>query len=218
MNFLSHYYLLEDKESIPKVVGNLLPDLMRGFTKIYRQEILPNQGEIDSALLDGISFHLLVDKVFHEHPFFVNQCEIIKQKIDDMAIETSRSFIVAHVMLELIIDQYLMEEDLVAVDEFYQTLVFAEEENTLTPLNFTLNRQNSSKIIRIFKSFIEHKYAYSITDGKGISQALHHIIGNRLGLDFLNQEWYESVDKISKEVKVGLPNFLIDLKQALKNA
>lgn len=215
MNFLSHYYLLESKNNTAKVVGNLLPDLMRGFTKIYRQEIKTNQDMINKDLMDGIHFHLLVDKLFHKHDFFLIHCEYIKALITRKNLESNKSFIVAHVMLELIIDQYLMEKEIALADNFYLELERAIQKGTLETLKFTLLRQNSSEIMRIFKSFIEHRYAYRIQDAKGLSEALQHIVGNRISVNFRLLEWHEAIEEASITVKAGLPDFLKELKQAI---
>ena len=157
MNFLSHYYLLPEKDNADNVLGNLLPDLMRGFTKIYKQEIKPNPVLQGSAILDGINYHLLTDAIFHEEDFFLKNCDAIKDNLNQKSIAPSRNFIVAHVMVELLIDQYLMEQEPSLADNFYESLNICSQNNLDEKLNITLNRQNSSKIISIFKGFTEGK-------------------------------------------------------------
>jgi hypothetical protein len=215
MNFLSHYYLLSDKQNADKVLGNLLPDLMRGFTKIYRQEIKDNPKLKNSAILEGIHFHLSIDKIFHEHDFFLNYCAKVKDTIELKNIPQNRSFIVAHVMVELLIDQYLMEVNVQLADSFYKSLKQSANDNLSEKLNNILNKQNSSKIISIFNGFIQKKYAYALQSDDGIIEALHHIIGKRIGEDFKSPMWQVVIQEVRSDMNTKLPYFLQNLKEAL---
>ena len=218
MNFLSHYYLLPEKDNSDKVFGNLLPDLMRGFTKIYRKEIKNNPSIQDTEILAGIHYHLKTDAIFHEQSFFLNHCDGIKAQIQRVQLPQTRNFIVAHVMVELLIDQYLMGEEDKLAHSFYQTLESSSNNNLLEKLNITLNRQNSSKIIAIFKGFTESKYAYTLQKDEGIVNALYHIVGKRIGEDFKSAHWLDIVKEAKGEMKEELPSFLQNLKVALKDA
>ena len=218
MNFLSHYYLLPEKDNTDKVVGNLLPDLIRGFTKIYHKELKDNPQLQGSDILEGIHYHMLTDAVFHEHDFFLENCEWIKSNIKTQQLPKNRSFIVAHVMVELIIDQYLMEKESHLAPSFYHSLNDSATQDLNEKLNITLNRQNSSKIISIFKGFTESKYAYILQSDEGLTKALYQIIGKRIGENFESPLWQELVKEARMQMNEGLPTFLKNLKEALKNA
>jgi tetratricopeptide (TPR) repeat protein len=218
MNFLSHYYLLPEKANSDMVIGNLLPDLMRGFTKVYRKEIKNNPSIQGTEILAGIHYHLQTDALFHEQDFFINHCQNIKAEIQRKQLPQTRSFIVAHVMVELLIDQYLMEEEDKLAPLFYQTLENSNNNNLQEKLNITLNRQNSSKIITSFKGFIESKHAYTLQSDDGIVNALYHIIGKRIGENFKSPYWLAIVKEAKGQIKEDLPNFLQNLKEALRDA
>jgi hypothetical protein len=218
MNFLSHYYLLPEKDNSDKVFGNLLPDLMRGFTKIYRQKIKDNPSIQQTELLAGIHYHFKTDALFHEHDFFLNHCHSIKAQIQRGQVPPTRSFIVAHVMVELLIDQYLMEEEAKLAHSFYQILENSSYNNLSEKLNITLNKQTSSKIIAIFNGFTESRHAYTLQKDEGIVNALYHIVGKRIGENFESPQWLDIVKEAKEEMKEELPSFLQNLKEALKDA
>lgn len=218
MNFLSHYYLLPEKDNSAKVIGNLLPDLIRGFSKIYRQEIKHNLNTKDNALVSGIQYHLQTDAIFHQHAFFLEHCEKIKNQIKNQNLPPNRNFIVAHVMLELIIDHYLMEQNEALANNFYLTLNNSNNAELHETLNITLNRQNSSKIITIFSGFIENKYAFRIQSYAGLAAALYQIIGKRIGEEFKSPLWLDVIQESKEQMEKDLPEFLQNLKEALRDA
>lgn len=218
MNFLSHYFLLPDQSNEDIVLGNLLPDLMRGFSKIYRQEIKPREDIHTTDIVKGVHFHLKADKLFHNHDFFEKHCDILKGLIDKSQLQNQRNFIVSHVMLELLIDQYLMEHEKEVAPAFYKKLESALNQDLEEKVKMTLNQQNTSRIISIFKGFTESKYAFSLQETKGVQEALYHIIGRRIGIEFTHPNWEEVIEEGRNEIDKELPSFLKHLNQELNDA
>ena len=218
MNFLSHYYLLPEKENIDLIIGNLLPDLMRGFTKIYNLEIKSNSLTHDTKFVQGIHYHLLTDKLFHNASFFQKNCNVLKEITRFYRLPLQRNFIVSHIMLELIIDQYLMEKSPSLAANFYKMLNAADLIKLEDQLKMTMPLQNSSNIICIFKSFRENKYAYKLLEQEGIQAALYHIVGKRIGLSFQEQDWKHAIQEGKEKIEEGLPFFLKKIKHELNDA
>lgn len=218
MNFLSHYYLLPEKENIDLIIGSLLPDLMRGFTKIYNLEIKSNPLIYDTKFVQGIHYHLLIDKLFHNASFFQKNCYVLKEIIGFHKLPLKRNFIVSHIMLELMIDQYLMEKSPSLATNFYKMLDAANLIKLEDQLKMTMPRQNSSNIIRIFKSFRENRYAYTLLEHEGIQAALKHIVGKRIGLSFQEQHWKQAIQEGKEKIVEGLPFFLKKIKHELNDA
>ena len=218
MNFLSHYYLLPEKENTDKVAGNLLPDLMRGFTKIYHQEIKPIQEINQSDIVKGIHYHLETDALFHQHQFFIDHCKDLKQITASYDLPMTKNYIVSHVLLELIIDQYLMEKEANLAPAFYESLSQALEGELEEKIKMTVSRQNSKKIISIFRSFTDSQYAYSLQKNTGIQEALHQIIGKRIGLTFQEANWGKAIQEGKEKISEALPSFLEHLKDELNYA
>lgn len=218
MNFLSHYFLLPEKSNADFVAGNLLPDLMRGFSKIYRQEIKAREEIHHMDLVKGIHFHLHADKLFHNHEFFELHCDFLKVQIEQHHLPNQRSYIVSHVLLELLIDQYLMEQRGDIAPEFYNTLEQALKSDLDEKIKMTLNQQNTSRIISIFKGFTESKYAFSLLEDNGVQQALYHIIGRRIGITFNHPKWQDVIEEGRNQIDREIPSFLKHLNQELNDA
>lgn len=218
MNFLAHYYLIPEKENADFVAGNLLPDLMRGFTKIYHQEIKPNTLQHDSDIIRGIHYHLATDKLFHNHDFFDKHCLSLKEITKFHGLPLEKNYIVSHVLLELLIDQYLMKKNEKLKDNFYASLTNVLDGELEERIKMTVSRQYSSKIISIFKGFKENRYADTLMEQNGIQQALYQIIGRRIGLSFEDKNWEKVIGDGKEKIKEDLPSFLKHLKDELNDA
>ena len=218
MNFLSHYYLLPEKENIDLIIGNLLPDLMRGFTKIYNLEIKSNPLTHGTKFIQGLHYHLLTDKLFHNSAFFQKNCNALKRITEFHKLPLKRNFIVSHIMLELIIDQYLIEQSPSLATNFYKMLDAADLIKLEDQLKMTMPRQNSSNIICIFNGFRENRYAYKLLEQEGIQAGLYHIVGKRIGLSFLEQQWRQAIQEGKETIVEGLPFFLKKIKHELNDA
>jgi len=217
MNFLAHYYLLEDKINSKKVFGNLLPDLVRGFSKIYQTELKQVQDK-NNAILQGINFHLKTDKIFHNHDFFTIQNEKIKKLIIKHKVPTKRYYISTHILLELLIDQYLIKQNQTIANDFYNILEKDNNLNLIREINLLTNNKINSKLFIIFKSFIENKYAYQLNDNLGIKFALNEIIGKKIGIDYKKNNWEKVINESYNDLAKELPQFLNKINIELQNA
>lgn len=217
MNFLSHYYLLPEKDQAEKVLGNLIPDLLRGFTKIYNEDLKERKEIHHYPLIQGIHFHLQTDAIFHELSFFHESCALVKSKIVELKLPEKKSYMLAHIMVELILDQNLMLQEDNLAESFYQSLADIEK-NVESKLNKSFQLRESSKISTIFKGFIENKYAFALKSPEGIISACHHIIGKKLDLDLKSKKWCLLVEEIGDELRPQTPKFLKELNDKLQNA
>ena len=218
MNFLSHYFLLPEQSHGDIIVGNLLPDLMRGFSKIYRQNIKSRKAIQHLDHVKGMHFHMHTDKLFHKHPFFESYCDLLKKEITRHKLPSQRSYIVSHVMLELLIDQYLVEHYEEMANEFYLKLEYALRNSMEQKIKMTLNQQNTSRIISIFRSFTENRYAFSLVEWNGVQNALYHIVGRRIGIHFNDSNWNKMIEDGRIQMDKELPIFLKELKEELNDA
>lgn len=218
MNFLAHYYLLPNKEKHNMAFGNLLPDLFRGFSKIYNENIQHRTDLQHNEIYQGINFHLQSDKLFHKHLFFEENCLRIKDAIEKANLPQERSYIVAHILLELMIDRYLISKEKDLADTFYESLRNAFDENIEDKLHYDFKLKDSSKINLIFKGFIENEYAYRLKENIGVIEALHQILGKRLNINFKTKKWEILIDFMQGNLEQSLPFFLNELNNTLENA
>jgi hypothetical protein len=218
MNFLAHYYFLENKENPAIIVGNLLPDLFRGFTKIYHQNLNKSDAFKTLDLFKGIQFHLHCDHHFHESTFFKEQCAMLQEKMKLYSLPQVKQYMIAHILLELLIDQHILKENEQIANRFYGALESHSEENFSETLNTYLQIEHANKIFTNFKGFKENKYAYQLQSTEGIQSALYHILGSKIGLNFVDPKWGVMIESGAIELEKELPIFLYEFKKALNNA
>ena len=124
MNFLSHFYIDKNEENASFIVGVCTPDLVSLYNREIRIKhlpILPSHSESYIAFTKGILRHFEADKVFHSSPFFLQETEkvgiFLKTHFKDSGLK--RSFFVAHVLVELMIDKILIAQAPQLIPDFY---------------------------------------------------------------------------------------------------
>lgn len=132
MNFISHYYL--DREQVGDhlfFVGISTPDLVSVFNRTIRlrPHTLPLVMEDEAApgdlsFYNGVLRHFEGDKVFHSSGFFHEEtariCRLMEATLPESVRE--RTFFVAHILFELLLDKILIEADDTLVPAFYETI------------------------------------------------------------------------------------------------
>ncbi len=134
MNFLSHYYFDRGSDNAERVMGMVLPDLMKNARKEWN--IRPEKREEEftgdektASLMEGWKRHLAVDKYFHTSDFFCHHTAQLKEIIKPLlsGSEVRPSFL-AHVSLELMLDNILLTEGVVDPLNLYRLLAAADTE------------------------------------------------------------------------------------------
>lgn len=130
MNFISHFYLERGREESLFFIGVSTPDLVSVFDRSVRVKahLLPPEGEgLSSAqqrFREGVMRHLIADQLFHSSPFFAQEvdrlCEGFRSSLPPGTV--ARSFFVAHVLFELMLDRVLLQADERLAPEFYRHL------------------------------------------------------------------------------------------------
>jgi hypothetical protein len=127
MNFLSHEFILApDSTSITRV-GALLPDLWALLPKrplplavirALRASAEPQGGE----LADGIESHMRADAVFHGHPEFERRTSQAARDLAAAIPALRWAHLAAHVVVEMLLDRWLIEQDPALLDRHYAAL------------------------------------------------------------------------------------------------
>ena len=131
MNFISHYFLDRDLDDSWFFAGISTPDLVSVFDRNVRlkKRRMP-QMEEDASTPGQISFykgvmrHFEGDRIFHSSDFFHTETAIITQHLKHSFLsgEVERSFFVAHIALELILDKVLIQTYHDLAPDFYAHL------------------------------------------------------------------------------------------------
>ncbi|WP_207428605.1 hypothetical protein [Pedobacter sp. SYSU D00535] len=210
MNFLSHYYFDRFTTDPDRVIGMVLPDLVKNASKDWclrpeKQEEKFKENDHLRSLLIGWKRHLEVDKIFHSSDFFCRHTENIKlQIVPVLSNSLVRPSFVAHIALELMLDALLLTESVLEAESFYEQIAAADQLalNQFLKINQV---EQTDRFFRFLDEFIEASYLNSYREANNIMYALTRIC-MRL--------WS---DPFSETQKLQLTSVLIDYQRRLKD-
>jgi len=131
MNFIAHFYMDRHVGDSLFFVGVSTPDWVSIFNRNVRvkENHLPLIMENDAtpeelSFYNGVLRHLEVDRVFHSSAFFVRETrhisELFARHLGNQQVP--RSFFVAHVIFELVLDKVLIQSDPSLLPSYYRHL------------------------------------------------------------------------------------------------
>ncbi|HAT92526.1 MAG TPA: hypothetical protein DCS36_09060 [Sphingobacterium sp.] len=180
MNFLSHFYFERFATNPERMVGGLLPDLLKNADKSFM--LKPRQYEdelLDNPLLEqlyiGWNRHIEVDRLFHNSPYFFHHTHQLKLKIQSsLAGLPIRPSFMAHIALELLLDHILTQNKAVSIDKFYAALVHVNEDAVRKFMKIN-QLSDIPKFEKFYHQFIEWAYIYDYAQVEKIAGALFNI-------------------------------------------
>lgn len=210
MNFLSHFYFDRYTSDPDRVLGMVLPDLVKNARKEWcfrpekHQEKFSGSKAMEN-LLTGWKRHLLVDKHFHSSAFFCHHTQLIKASISEILVNSpARPSFVAHIALELMLDALLLTDSVIDAEDFYDRIAAADRQELKR--FFELNNVSDVQpFFNFLDEFIESSYLNSYRDAQNIMYALSRIC-MRL--------WAEPFNETQK---LQLTASLVDYQFSLKN-
>ena len=126
MNFLSHFYVDRDEQRPLFILGVVSPDLLSIYNPSLRIKSsqmghLPLLPEETNDYVAGLKRHFFVDRVFHSCPRFAEETAYLSRLLEETfpAQDIQRKFFIAHILLELQLDQVLVRRYSTIVQEFY---------------------------------------------------------------------------------------------------
>ncbi len=173
MNFLSHFYF--DRNQSPEfVLGIAFPDMIGDFSKDYNRafkniELTNSFSKPAIDLILGVHKHYKLDAIFHNAPLFHKHCTLLKEELQNSPIKDKmpRLFIVVHILVELLLDRYLIMKNTSLIDDYYRKIEQADltiinEVYTAIPalnhrLDFVLKRINQFKEFEFLRLYSEKK-------------------------------------------------------------
>jgi len=180
MNFLSHFYFDRHTTDPDRVIGVVLPDLVKNAKKEW--SFRPEKQELESienaslcSILTGWKRHVEVDKHFHSSEFFCYHTHNIKNLISPVLVNSpARPSFVAHIALELMLDALLLTEAKIEPENFYARISEADREalNSFLELNQV---QDTEPFFSFLDEFIEASYLNSYREAENIMYALSRI-------------------------------------------
>ena len=174
MNYFAHYFFDHEDENPLYNFGLLLPDLLRNYSKnSYNKRIL--HYENSSEIFRGAQQHFLRDKLFHQHIFFEEVQHNIREsvKLTFEKYNIPRYWFGIHVIVELILDKYLINNNLIILDKFYNDVEYA----IISDLNWLkiIEHSNADKFTNNMKRFCEFRFLNKYTEAGGTMIGLNKI-------------------------------------------
>lgn len=169
------------------VLGMLLPDMVKNYRKDWalhpgkragQLEVYPKSG----SMLRGWELHLETDRRFHSSRFFRQHSSTLRKEI--AAIITRgpfRPFFLAHIALELLLDNLLLNDTKVNADLLYRRLSECDPGEIVRFLEIT-RADNAASFINWYDHFLQTPYLYDYADIEKLSYILDRI-GQRVWRD-----------------------------------
>ena len=187
MNYLAHHVVARRAEptgSPAFFVGNLLPDLLAvsGDGRRLRAAHLAGQ---TGDVARGARFHLATDRLFHGSPAFAEASTAAKSALLSAAFSAPlhRVFFLAHVMVEIALDAYVLRNGPAPADDLYAQVAACDRSKVCAEAARFLGREPTtlSGLEQTLLWFGTHRYLYSYATPEGQAEALYRI-GSRVGL------------------------------------
>ncbi len=187
MNFVSHYFLDQARSSSSHFFfGVITPDLVGVFDR--RIKLKPHSLppiEADHVSMGELSFykgvlrHFEVDAVFHTSVFFNRETKLLQEELREYFDEETlpRSYFIAHILLELLLDKVLIEAHPEVLPTFYQHLLNIP---SLQQLELTewVCRAKMHRYQAYLMRFQERQYLYDYRDWRHILSIMRRILDN----------------------------------------
>lgn len=193
MNFLSHYFLDKEDERPHFVLGLVLPDLARNFSKHIRirehHTHIKFENELLGQINEGVQRHLEVDHLFHNSDFFKNNAQYILNILKEQKFETitRHQYALAHIFLEMMLDRLLINAHENLCSDYYTMLSQAEEKNIekyFRTLNFADSYWDSVLFFLYFRRYKHAKYLKEYSHNESFIFALNRVFSKINGQDF----------------------------------
>lgn len=220
MNFLSHYYCLQ-KENPYFILGAVMPDMVKDFSRIYNKriedEFIPTINSNKEILL-GIENHIKADDIFHKHILFEQMQEIAKTEMkNEFGTKVKRQFVLAHVLIEIMIDQYVINNNETILDLFYNKLSKIDVSKANLFFENLKVDEETSHFKRNFTNFIRLKFLFRLKENEGVIFTLNKVFSKRLNYDFLEdiEKWNVVLNNIKESIEKDIPILIEDVKMKL---
>ncbi|QEC50968.1 hypothetical protein EDD80_101587 [Anseongella ginsenosidimutans] len=180
MNFLSHFYLIQDNPDPYLVLGMVLPDMVKNHRKTWNLHPYKQAGQLEEdavlrSIYRGWELHLETDRRFHSSSFFsLHSVELRKQIAAVLSGPPFRPFFLAHIALELLLDSLLIIQQRVDIGKFYLRLSACGEQDIVRFLEIN-GIHEAPSFTGWFRQFTRSAYLYSYSSPGNLSHALDSI-------------------------------------------
>ncbi|MFK7906131.1 MAG: hypothetical protein AB8B69_13450 [Chitinophagales bacterium] len=181
MNYLSHYYFDQHDERPHYILGLILPDLIRTFNRerVHKQKVEIHWQKPIQNLQEGINKHHHIDELFHSSTFFKSHNKRVFQQLQDVKFEgvTKYTHFVSHVLIEMLLDRFLMQENEQLASTFYYKLNSTEKRNLVAYFNqFPAVKDNFEDFWKFIRRFCNSQFLIDYQEREGIVNRLNRVM------------------------------------------
>lgn len=223
MNFFSHYFIDQHHAKQYFLFGGLLPEMLPHFNEKLRKAVFRNTQEFPKPeyeqIFNGIKRHYEIDGVFHNHAFFKRNTEIIKQRIlNDNALQPLhfRTFYLAHIFLELLIDRVLIQHNKNEPEKFYQLLQQIEITVVYEYFTFIDKKEMFADFSKTFELHIRKKFLYYYTNNEMFTEALLRLY-SKINTNMPTLATHAALMQVLLEIEVELQQEILIFVSEFKN-
>ncbi|PRD47385.1 hypothetical protein C5745_11265 [Sphingobacterium haloxyli] len=180
VNFLSHYYFERYSLHSERILGALLPDLLKNVDKRYNfhpqrfEEVLFAHPKT-MWISEGWYRHVEVDRLFHTSDFFLDHTHALRRRLDPVVAHLPvRASFLAHIALELLLDHLLIDHTLVNPNRLYEHLGHVQKV-TIEKYLQAIGEVDTERFSVFFERFVTSRYILDYADISNLSYALFNI-------------------------------------------
>lgn len=186
MNFLSHFYLHRDYSDNCFTVGLTMPDVLGFHTQGARvhEKFLRMQATIEHdtctlSLIKGMVIHLSIDKWFHGLTLFreaITKVQDLYQTFSKGRENFSHFF--SHVLVEILIDRYLLSIEPDLADKFYESYKTFDF-TCVVPFLSKIKNFNEGRFLSLTDKMKTSTFLNDYIDSNAIVGILHRVAGRK---------------------------------------
>ncbi|SJN31820.1 hypothetical protein [Sphingobacterium sp. JB170] len=206
MNFLAHYYFERYAAESERVLGAILPDLLKNADKRY--SFHPQRFEESLFaypktmwISEGWYRHVEIDKIFHSSTYFLEHCHVFRKVLEPVVDHLPiRASFLAHIAIELLLDHLLIQDELVNPVRLYDHLEQVNQPTIERYLN-TIGEVDIQLFFNFYEEFLHSRYILDYKAIENLSYALFNIC---------KRVW---VFEVTDQDRANLTRCLIDYKE-----
>lgn len=212
MNYLAHAHRFLDRPAF--ALGTLVPDFMNMVDRRARArrrqaaKLVACADAFVGEIAAGVVQHHDDDDRFHNAPMFMQLQEQLSQQLRTTCPDPRglRSWFVAHIGIEMLLDRSIMEEQPVLLDRLYQ--VFAEVDRyEFRQAVESITGRELPKFEPMYSFFLNERFLYDYKTDAGLFYRINRILA-RVGLDPFQPEQIAWVPKAHRLVAAAREQLL----------
>lgn len=183
MNYLSHGVAFFDEPLT--MAGSVVPDLLSVVDRRCRLRMKKIQPLLDGSTLDtptrkvvtGFAAHLEDDHWFHGSVAFVEVSGSLARCFREAMPEdeSHRVGFLGHIVVELLLDRWIIETSPAALDRFYATFASVDPQIVQYAVGLSASRE-TDKLLPLWHRFVDERFLADYTDEKRMLFRLNQVM------------------------------------------